>query len=132
MSFPKDDNFKERVATVKQLIDPAYLVNQLGFKISRETAKELRAPCIIHGGDNTTGFRLNKELKTWVCFTHGCHNEYGNDMFGLVRSVNDCGFMDALDYLEDLTGSKSINKAQLVRFKEQKERKDFVNTYGTL
>jgi len=130
MSFPKDSSFKDRVATVKQLIDPAYLVSQLGFTVARETSKELRAACIIHGGDNTTSFRLNKDLKTWVCFTHGCQKAYGNDMFGLVRSVNDCGFMDALDYLEDLTGSKSINKTDLIRFKEQKERKDFINTYG--
>jgi len=128
MSFPKrnDDDFRNRIDNVKQLIDPVYLVESLGFKITNESPKELRAACIIHGGDNTTAFRVNKDLKTWVCFTHKCHDDVGNDMFGLVRAVNNCGFMEALEYLEELTGSKTINRAQLSAFKRKREQQDFV------
>lgn len=121
-----DIDFRERVDTVKQIIDPLYLVENLGFKILSETVKEARGTCIIHGGDNTTAFRLNKDLKTWTCFTNRCQEHFGNDVFGLVRAVNDCGFMEALTYLEELTGSKTVNKEQLASFKRKREREEFV------
>jgi len=128
MSLPKrnEDDFRIRVDTVKQIIDPVYLAETLGFKLTNETPKEFRAACLIHGGDNTTAFRVNKDLKTWVCFTHKCHDELGNDMFGLVRAVNKCGFMEALEYLEELTGSKTINRTQLSAFKRKREQQEFV------
>lgn len=119
-------DFRDRIDTVKQLIDPGYLVEHLGFKITRETVKELRAACKVHGGDNTTAFRLNKDLKTWVCFTHKCHEQYGNDLFGLVRCLNNCGFMDALEYLEDFTGSKNVSKDKLIKYRHKKERENFI------
>ena len=90
-----DLDFRDRVDNVKQIIDPTFLLEQFGFEITRETSKEVRAVCKIHGGDNTTAFRLNKELKTWVCFTHKCHEQYGNDIFSLVMALNNCKFMDA-------------------------------------
>lgn len=119
--------FRDRIDTVKQLLEPGYLVEHLGFSITRETTKEIRAACRVHGGDNTTAFRLNKDLKTWVCFTHKCHEKYGNDMFGLVRSVNECSFMDALEFLENFTGSNHINKDKLAKYRHKKEREAFVN-----
>jgi len=128
MSLPKrkEDDFKLRIDSVKQLIDPVYLAESLGFKLTNETVKEFRAACIVHGGDNTTAFRVNKDLKTWVCFTHKCHDEFGNDMFGLVQAVNKCGFMAALEYLEELTGSKTINRLQLDAFKRKREQQSFI------
>lgn len=124
--FEDKANFRERIDTVKQIIDPLYLLEQLGFTIESESSKEIRCACIIHGGDNTTSFRVNRDLNTWVCFSHKCHELYGNDLFGLVRSVNKCSFMQALEYLEELTGSKNINKEKLILFRQEREKKEFI------
>lgn len=121
-----DDNLKDRLDTVKQLLDPLFVIEQLGFKVTHETAKECRCSCLVHGGDNPTAFRVNKDLKTWVCFTHRCHDSFGNDFVGLVRAVKGCAFMEALRYLEELTGSSTVNRESLLRFKQRKEQQDFV------
>lgn len=125
-----NSSFRDRIDTINQIVDIGFLVEHLGFKISRETPKELRAGCKIHGGDNTTAFRVNKELKTWVCFTHKCHEKYGNDLVGLIRSLNSCGFMEALEYLENFTGSKHISRDKLVKYRQAKERKEFIKLNG--
>lgn len=122
----RDQDFRDRIDTVKQVTDPGYLVEHLGFKLTRETTKEMRCSCSIHGGDNTTAFRMNKDTKTWVCFTHKCHDKYGNDLFGLVRCVNDCTFMEALEYLEDFSGCKNVSREKLIKYRHKKEREDFV------
>lgn len=121
-----DVPFKDRIATVKELIDPVYLIENLGFKITNETAKEVRAACCIHGGDNSTAFRVNKDLKTWTCFTHKCHEIHGNDVLGLIRAVKQCSFMEALEYLEELTGSKNLNKHKLFEYRRRREQREFV------
>jgi len=130
MNLLNNPSFRDRIDTVKQLIDPGFLLEHLGFNISRETSRELRAQCKIHGGDNTTAFRMNKDLKTWVCFTHKCHEKFGNDLVGLVRTLNGCTFTDALDYLENFTGSKFMSKEKLLKYKHAKERKDFIKASG--
>jgi len=121
-----DDNLKDRLDTVKQLIDPVFVIEQLGFKITHETSKELRCACLVHGGDNPTAFRVNRDLKTWVCFTHKCHSKYGNDMIGLVRAIKGCAFMEALRYLEELTGSSNVNRESLLRYKQKREQQEFI------
>lgn len=102
----KKNDLREQLAVLKSAVDPRYLMESLGFKVSNETNKELRAACIIHGGDNTTGFRFNKETLTWVCFTHQCHETYGNnrDIIGLIMSVLKIDFLAAVDYLKQMLG----------------------------
>lgn len=126
-----DDNknsadFRDKVDTIKQLVDPALLLEDLGFEITRETDKEIRCPCKIHDGDNTTAFRLNKDLKTWVCFSHKCNERYGNDVFGLVMSIRECNFVTALNYLEDFSGAKGVHKNRLIKYRQRKEREKFI------
>lgn len=127
----RDDDFRDRVDNIKFIVDPGFLIEHLGFKITRETPREIRAACKVHGGDNTTAFRMNKDRKTWVCFTHKCHEKYGNDLFGLVRCVNNCGFMDALAYLEEFTGTKDVSKDKLIKYRHKKERENFVSHNNT-
>ena len=74
------EDFRIRLSNLKDAIDPHYLVESLGFVVKKETPKELRCTCIVHGGDNPTSFRFNKERKTWVCFSHKCHEVFGNDI----------------------------------------------------
>lgn len=124
-------SFRDRVDAVKELLDPIYIVESLGFTVTGETSKEVRAACIIHGGDNETAFRVNKDRKTWTCFTHKCHEQYGNDMIGLVRALKSCTFMEALSYLEDLTGNKSMSHQKLFDFKRKRERQTFISQFST-
>ena len=120
--------FKEKLEMMKSSIDPRFLVESLGFNIVRETTKELRGPCIIHGGDNTTAFRFNKEKKSWVCFSHKCHDLYGNDVISLIRSVLKCDFMEAVNYLKGMTGT--VSDEDYCDFKGKQERDSFIASYG--
>ena len=129
-SLAKKDNLRDRIDTVKSIVDAHYLLECLGFKITRETVKELRSACIRHGGDNTTSFRYNKENNTWLCFSHKCHEQYSYDVIGLVMAVNGLGFMDALEYLEEITGATTVNQSKLFEFRKKKERERFIKESG--
>ena len=122
------NDFKEKLEVMKVSVDPRFLVESLGFKISRETTRELRGSCIIHGGDNTTSFRFNKEKRSWVCFSHKCHDLYGNDIISLIRSVLKCDFMAAVNYLKDISGT--VSDRDYCDFKEKQERNSFISFYG--
>ncbi len=126
----KQKSLKDRISIVKSLVDPVLLMEELGFSISNETVKELRSNCILHGGDNPTAFRLNKERNTWVCFTHKCHENFGSDIIGLVRSAKRCTFMEALQYLEDLTGSTNVSSTKIFDFNRKRERQNFINQFA--
>jgi DNA primase len=120
--------FKTKLQCLKEAVDPRYLVESLGIKIFKETPKELRGCCPIHGGDNVTSFRFNKHLKTWVCFSHKCHDVFGNDVLGLIMGMNKVGFMEAVAYLQDLVGG--YDSVLGAKYRQERERKEFIN-YNT-
>lgn len=124
----KKENFKEKLDILKDSVDPDYLLKELGFDISRNSSpKEFRCACIIHGGDNKTAFRFNKETKTWTCFTHRCQEQYGNDLIGLVRAITGRDFMQAVDYLKQF--APNLDDINYLEAKRQKEIDDFVKSY---
>lgn len=119
-------DFKEKLDHIKSSIDPHYLLSSLGIAIGRETPKEVRSGCPIHGGDNKTSFRFNKDTKTWVCFTRKCHETFGNDIIGLVRAVTGKDFMGAVDYLKQLTGD--IGDTNYIEAKRKREMEIFMRS----
>lgn len=119
------EDFKEKLDLMKEGIDPGFLVEELGFKVERETPKELRAPCVIHGGDNTTAFRFNKKTRTWVCFTHRCHEQYGNDVVALIRAVKGFNFMGAVEWLKSMAGEFCLDDGYVL-YKRKREMDRFV------
>jgi 5S rRNA maturation endonuclease (ribonuclease M5) len=127
MSFDKKDdkwvNFKRDLELMKETVDPRYLIESLGFKIERETPKEIRAACVIHGGDNETAFRFNKERGTWVCFTHKCHEVFGNDIIGLIKARLNLNFLDSVLYLKDIVGDVH---SDMLEYRAAKERQRFI------
>lgn len=130
-SRPKEDkwdNLKDKVDQLKTLVDIRYLLSSLGFNLTRETPKEIRCVCHIHGGDNTTAFRFNKETRTWVCFTNRCHELHGNDIIGLIRAVTHRDFLGAVDWLSSLVGD-DISIDKYIEFKRKKEIDEFVRSY---
>jgi DNA primase len=120
--------FKERLDYLKQSVDVKYLLESLGFDVLRDTPKEIRSTCLIHGGDNTTAFRFNKDRRTWVCFTHKCHESFGNDIIALIKAVKNVDFMGAVDYLKRLTGDIGDGSGLIVA-KQKRERDDFMESY---
>lgn len=120
------ENFKIKLEYLKDMVDPRYLVESLGVVITRETPKELRGSCAVHGGDNLTSFRFNKELKTWVCFSHKCHDIYGNDIIGLIRGMNKVDFMGAVDYLSNMVGDFD-SAIEGLKYRREREQKEFIS-----
>ena len=123
-------DFKLKLDYLKDMVDPRYLVESLGLSITRETPKELRGSCAVHGGDNPTSFRFNKERKTWVCFSHKCHDVHGNDIIGLIRAMQHVDFMGAVNYLSNMVGDfDSAIKA--LTYRREKEQKEFISQTKT-
>lgn len=115
--------FKERLEQLKHAVDPRQLLEALGFVVSSYSSGELRSTCLIHGGDNETSFRFNKKINTWVCFSHRCHEQYGNDIIGLIMAVKKVDFSSAVSFLEDLVGDLEDN---FIKYKREREMESFV------
>lgn len=124
------EDFRIQLSNLKDVIDPHYLVESLGFVVKKETPKELRCTCIIHGGDNPTSFRFNKERKTWVCFSHKCHEVFGNDIIGLIKATQKIEFVEAVEYLSKLTGGIE-GDLNALSYRKEKERREFIENNKT-
>ena len=123
----KWENFKEKIEHLKEVVDPHYLLKELGFSYKRETPKEIRSECIIHGGDNQTAFRFNKDTKTWACFTNKCHEQYGNDLIGLVRALTGRDFTQAVNFLKQF--APDLSDVDYLESKRQREIDNFIKSY---
>lgn len=123
---------------IKDSVNLDALMVSLGFKIYRSTRDEIRAPCIIHGGDNPTGFSMRRESKKWHCFTKKCEigssGKSENDVFSLVMRVKNVGFIESVRFICDLSGVKFEPDKAFVEIGPQlKLRKDmdrFVKSVG--
>jgi DNA primase len=118
---------------IKEAVDAESLLRHLGFKISRVTSSEIRAPCKLHGGDNHTAFSLRLETKRWMCFTHNCHEASGsqvdNDLIALVMHVLNLGFTDSLQYLANFAGLSLDIKACVVKETLESKRTKEANAF---
>lgn len=44
--------------------------------------------CPVHDeSDNPKAFSMSARTKRWKCWTRNCHEEYGDDIFGLIRGI---------------------------------------------
>jgi len=123
--------FKEKLDYLKASVDVYYLLSSLGFEITHDSIRELRAACKIHGGDNKTAFRFNRTRRTWACFTHKCHEVYGNDVIGLIMAVLNVDFRSAFDYLKQLVGDVG-NEVDYVEARRKREMNEFINSYSSI
>jgi len=126
----KIDEYRSKLKNMKNIIDPRYLLESLGFEIDRETPKEIRCECRIHGGDNKTAFRFNKETKTWRCFTRHCDEIYGSDIIALIKAKMGVDFKGAVDYLRDLVGDVDDLGFKSLQYQMMREKEEFENRYG--
>jgi len=120
---------KDDLVFLKEAVDVPYLLDQLGIKYLRSNSREIRGPCSIHGGDNRSAFRFNLERRTWVCFTHKCHEEYGNDIIGLIKAALKVDFITALNFLKEMVGDYEGASLAAARRKHEQERKNFIEAH---
>jgi len=125
----KIDEYRSKLKHMKNVVDPRYLLESLGFEIDRETTKEIRCQCKIHGGDNRTAFRFNKETKTWRCFTRHCEEIYGSDVIALIKAKMGVDFKSAVDYLRDLVGDVDDLSFKSLQYQMMREKEEFENRY---
>lgn len=118
----------EEIQAIKDLTDFRSVLISLGFDISRETETEIRSSCVLHGGDNPTSFRFNKQKNTWVCFSGRCHEIYGYDMISLIKEVKHLDFLGAVDYLKSFSTYNGDVSNSYLEFKRKQEMNSFVNT----
>lgn len=122
---PKEDH-RFRLSRLKETIDAEQLLLSLGFTISRINPKEIRCSCKIHGGDNKSAFRMNRETKNWVCYSHGCQEDVGYDVFSLVMYMLNLSFVESVKYLENMFGVSVYDETTYLEFKKVRDRKKFI------
>ena len=85
------------------------ILDKLGVTYNdRGNLIQATCPCKQHGGDgnNTSAFSWRHDIGYWVCWTHHCQDSYGNDIFGLVRSVLGLDFIGAVKWISDAMDNK--------------------------
>jgi DNA primase len=91
----------------------------------RERYNYVVAPCPIHGGDRRDALSWHLDRGIWKCFSRGCEELTGSDIFGLIRGIRDCTFMQAVKYLEGLLGNQ-LDPAEIKRLKDLRENREFI------
>jgi DNA primase len=68
-------------------------------------------PAHDHPGDrnNKTAFSWKEEANGWVCWSHGCNDRWGSDVFGLVSAVLNVYFQQAVQFVFDALSKYSVN-----------------------
>lgn len=115
--------------TLKESVDITDLLLSLGFNLSYDKVNEIRSACAIHGGDNKSAFRFNKQKRTWVCFSHKCHEVYGNDIIGLIKAALRVDFLEAVDYLKSIAGDVSSINPKVIERKFELDKNSFIKKY---
>jgi hypothetical protein len=60
--------------------------------------------CPVHdGADNPQGCSISTKFRVWKCWTRGCHEHHGSDIFGFVKgTLGTDDFSDALKHIVKL------------------------------
>jgi hypothetical protein len=91
----------------------AYLLDKLGATYTDRGDGLIQAvcPCSQHGGDrnNDTAWTWRTDLGKWVCWSHHCEEDRGNDIFGLVSSILSKNFRETVDWVVERLGEKQVN-----------------------
>lgn len=121
---------KESIENLRQVVDiKEVLMHVGGISASEMTDNgyEVRCCCPLHGGDNNTGFSWRIQDGVWTCFTKGCGESSGRDVFAFVQLQSGRNFKEAVEYLAQMFGF-SLEKGEAGEMsnylKTSKVRKD--------
>lgn len=99
------------------------ILDSLNIKYS-EKYQYVYAPCPIHGGDRQDAWSWHLELGLYQCFSRGCHEEFGKDIFGLVRGVKGMSFPEAVQFVKSFCNLTDVDLKEVI---ERKKNKQFVD-----
>lgn len=94
------------------------LLSTLGFDLETYlvTDAEIRGVGLCHSGaDNPTGFVYYYDSGIWKCWTNQCHEKYGCDLLGLIRSIKHISFVDAISFAMQFLDNKINNTENKIR-----------------
>jgi len=98
-------NFKEedivRIKAISKKFD-VEILEALG--VDSFSDRGVQGCCPVHGGDNPTAFCYDTSKKIWSCFTQHCQKQYGNDIIGLIRSLKEFSFSEAVTWIDEKIG----------------------------
>ena len=90
-----------------------YLLDQLGIEFDDRGDGLIQSCCHCKqhsgDGDNPTAWSWRMDLGKWVCWTHHCEEDRGNDIFGLVSNVKGTNFRETVEWITQTLESKNIN-----------------------
>jgi DNA primase len=99
------------------------ILDTLGIEYT-ERYQYIYAKCPIHGGDRQDAWSYHLELGVYQCFSRGCHEQFGKDIFGLVRGIKKCSFPEAVQFVKKFC---NITDVDLKEVMERKKNKQFVD-----
>jgi 5S rRNA maturation endonuclease (ribonuclease M5) len=101
------------------------ILTDLGFYT--DSRGDIQCSCPIHNGDNNTAFSYKSSRKIWRCWTHKCHEQYGGDLIGLIRSVKNVSLKEAIQYILTFDdGTKIHGSPEIRKFIKENRREDEV------
>ena len=121
---------KESIENLRSVVDIKEVLMHVGGATAAEiidNGYEVRCCCPLHGGDNSTGFSWRVQDGVWTCFTKGCGEGSGRDVFAFVQLKMGVNFKEAVEYLAQMFGF-SLEKGEVSEMsnymKTSKVRKD--------
>ena len=97
---------------VKEIIlDDVYkLLDSFNLKYTQDGDNVFMCCPIHEGSDNQNGCSISPKFKVWKCWTRGCHDHYGSDIFGFIKGLLDTdSFSDVLRHIGQVY---NLNNAQ--------------------
>ena len=92
--------------------------------------------CPIHAGsDNNRALSISTDRKNWRCWTRGCHEVHGRDIFGFVkgilasRTTKEITFVDALKYICKIYKINTNNVEKTIKVEEPHELTEIVKVF---
>lgn len=84
---------------------------------SSENMIQARCPCKQHNGDrsNTSAFSWRVDIGRWICWSHHCEEKFGSDVIGLMRSMYDLSFEQAVILIKDKVANLASDINYIVR-----------------
>ncbi len=74
-------------------------------------------------GDNDTAWSWKEGADGWRCWTHGCDDTWGGDVFGLVQGIMEIDFRASLQFVLDILSNSEIDLDSEVIVPQRKSSK---------
>lgn len=117
---------RERIEAIRELanikIETILEALDIDYK---ERYNYFTAPCPIHGGSRRDAFSFHVERGMWKCFSRGCEEDFGSDIFGLVAGLKNLRFLDAVKFVSRFVDD-NLSRQEIQKLKDQRENREFV------